>query len=233
MARILLVRHGQTNGFLTDGYTDLTPTGVAQARALGTWLRARGEVPTAVVVGPQPRHEQTWRHAAEAAGGWPDPVRDPGLDEHDGARAVLEGAQQGLLDPAQLQGAVEAFEASEGRRAALRLFRGAMERWVAGSLDVPGAEPWPVFRARVGAALDRLAARGVPGGTVLAFTSGGVVGAAVATVLGLPSEAGALDLSFEVANASLTELRVSGRRRGLHAFNLAAHLGDAVPWTAV
>ena len=39
--------------------------------------------------------------------------------------------------------------------------------------------------------------------------------------------------AFAVSNASLTEIRFSGRRRGLVRFNTVPHLWDGVPVTAV
>jgi hypothetical protein len=73
------------------------------------------------------------------------------------------------------------------------------------------------------------------GRTVVAVTSGGFVGAAVADVLsdgaGPLSDVVVEGLASAVENASVTEIRASGARRTLVRFNSVAHLGDDVPAT--
>lgn len=73
-----------------------------------------------------------------------------------------------------------------------------------------GGEAWPAFQARVGGAVDDLAARG---GSWLVFTHGGCVRAAIAHLTG----ADALTIAGP-SNASLTVLEIAPRRR-LRAFN--------------
>ena len=79
LSTLFLARHGQTRGFLTGSYTDLTDLGVEQARGLGSWVAGMGLRPDVVFVGPLDRHQQTHDHARAASGAdWPAPVR---LDE--------------------------------------------------------------------------------------------------------------------------------------------------------
>lgn len=228
MSVLYLVRHGQTRGFHVDGYTDLTPLGVRQAEALGAWWRERGPRPDRFVVGPRPRHVQT---ASGVAGpGWPAPEPCAGLDEHAGLdvlAAVLEGRAR--LDDASRDAILGALGAGD----VLRGFRRLLVGWATGAVHVEDAESWPAFRARVGATVKELLAE--RGRTVVAVTSGGFVGAAVADVLsdgaGPLSDVVVEGLASAVENASVTEIRASGARRTLVRFNSVAHLGDDVPAT--
>jgi broad specificity phosphatase PhoE len=230
LATLLLVRHGQTQGFLTGDYTDLTPHGQLQAAALGAWLGAQGTTPELVAVGPAPRHRQTYEAAREAGGwAWPPAVTTPLLDEHAGMAVVLHALGGGTL-PADL---FDVFARAHDRREQLRAFHVLMAAWVQGRFAPPDAEPWAAFRARVVEGLDQLCRDAGKGTTILAFTSGGFVGAAVASVLGVADEQVALDLAFAVLNTSVTEVRFSGSRRGLHVFNATPHLGGDVAVTAI
>lgn len=230
MSDLFLVRHGQTRGFLVDGYTDLTDVGVRQAQALGAWFEARGIVPTRVVVGPRPRHVQTLSGLVRP--GWPEAVPLDVLDEHAGMDAMKALLAAEADAPPGLREAVLAGLQTPDQRGVMASFRLLMGAWVEGRLQIPGVESWEAFRARVGRALDQLCA-GPSGQTVVAVTSGGVVGCAVADVLGVTSDLTAEALAFAVENTSVTSLRYSGPRRSLHRFNVVSHLGLDVPETAV
>lgn len=228
MSVLYLVRHGQTRGFHVDGYTDLTPLGVRQAGALGAWWRDRGPRPDRFVVGPRPRHAQT---AAGLAGpDWPAPEVRAGLDEHAGLdvlTAVLEGRAR--LDD-ELR---DAILGELGAGEVLRGFRRLLVGWATGRVHADGLETWPAFRARVASAVDDLLAE--RGRTVVAVTSGGFVGAAVAHVVAdgaVPlADAVVEGLASAVENTALTEIRGAGARRTLVRFNSVAHLGADVPAT--
>jgi broad specificity phosphatase PhoE len=108
-----------------------------------------------------------------------------------------------------------------------RAVAGAVRAWASGALQAPVPEDFAAFRARVTRGLARLCEAGAEeAASVVAFTSGGVIGVAVAQALGLGGEQ-AVELGLAVDNASITELRFSRRdptRLGLKRFNVAAHL---------
>jgi len=91
-----------------------------------------------------------------------------------------------------------------------------------GEVTHPEVEAWASFRARIHAFLRELLA-GPSGRTVLAFTSGGVIGVTMAAVLRAPDES-ALTLNWRVRNGSLTRLTYGGGRSSLDSFNETAHL---------
>jgi broad specificity phosphatase PhoE len=65
---------------------------------------------------------------------------------------------------------------------------------------------------------------------VVAFSSGGAIGCLVASIL-RADPAAALELGFNVNNASVSEVVWSGARRSLRSFNGLAHLADPATWT--
>ena len=88
------------------------------------------------------------------------------------------------------------------------------------TLVPPGGESWPLFQARVAAAVEELARRS---GTWLVFTHGGCVRAAVAHVTGARPEAIA-----GPANTSVTVVELAPRRR-LLTFNWSPEPGVPRP----
>ncbi len=209
MSVILLVRHGQASFGAAD-YDQLSPLGEQQSRVLGAALTARGVRPDLVLRGSMKRHRQT-AAAAVSGGGWGSDVHeDAGWDEFDHL-TTLSGAV--LLD--DVSG--ESYDERAVR------FEATIDRWASGQHDDEYHESFPVFRDRVGGALDRLLARLEPKQTAVVFTSGGPVSwvAASLTDGGLPAWA---RLSKVVVNSSVT--KVLAGRRGTHliSFNDHSHL---------
>jgi broad specificity phosphatase PhoE len=233
MGELVLVRHAQASFFGAD-YDALSPLGREQARALGRHWAAHGIGFDRVYVGPRRRHRETLElvAAAYAEGGLPFPAAESvaELDEHDGV-AVLKHA---LGRPDEERGAMETRDPGAGRREEVvreffRRYREVMRDWAAGSLHVPGVEPWAEFRARSLRALDATCAGS---GRAVAFTSGGLVSSAAGWLLGLDDER-VVELSAVLRNTALSEVRHSGRRRTLVSFNALPHLPDARSVTAV
>src|SRR3984957_18778990 len=91
----LFVRHGKASAFSSSAdYDQLSPPGVEQSEALGTWLADEAMRFDAVFVGPRKRHEQTYacvtRVLATRGMGIPERVLLPELDEHDGISLVFK-----------------------------------------------------------------------------------------------------------------------------------------------
>lgn len=231
MSTLYLARHGQTGGFLTGAYTDLTELGVQQARGLGAWFGAMDLRPDVVVVGPRERHQQTFEHARAASGmDWPEPLHMADLDEHHGFAVVAELMSGG--GGAVGQGLRDAVATGE-RGHILRAFRHMMHAWATGEVRAPEGEDWDAFCVRVARGLDSVCRVAQPGQTVVAFTSGGFVGVASALLLGLPGGAPAVDLAFCVDNSAFSEVRFHGARRTLHRFNSAPHARVDLPLTGI
>lgn len=188
MGAIFLIRHGQAS-FGSENYDALSDLGGEQARAAGEELRKRGGHLTHVVSGTLLRQKDTARHAGY------DPVTDSRWNEYDFTDVI---ANHG--DP----------EAGYGDKASFqRVLDKSIEQWIAASDDSPAQESWTHFTARVDAAFRDLVRAAGSGEKVAAFTSGGVIAAIAASVLG-DRDRIFVPLHRVSSNGSITKL-VSGR----------------------
>ena len=225
MSTLTLVRHGQATPFEAD--TDrLSPLGERQASRVGEVLAREGVTPTRVLHGPMVRQTRSAALAAESAGGWPAPQEDPRLAEYDGDGLIRTLAPLlGERDPAfarLTRDFQERRETPDRNRSFQLMLEHLTDSYLRGEVAHPQVEPWAAFRERVRAPLRELL-ESPPGSTVLAFTSGGVIGVAVASVLDAP-DASALKLNWRVKNASLTRFTFGAGRVSLDSFNEVGHL---------
>lgn len=233
MGELVLVRHGQAS-FFGASYDELSPLGLRQSAALGDhWARHHLEVAT-VYVGPRRRHHQTYERVSAAfrARGLPFPAAQElaELDEHHGLAVMKHalggsGASTAAINPLEES---EAAREQIVRRFFIRYVE-VMGEWASGALVVPDVETWAEFRARSLRALDIMC---TGAGTAVAFTSGGLVSSATGWLLGLDATR-VIDLSANLRNTALTEVRWSARRRSLVSFNGLPHLPDPKAVTAV
>lgn len=221
MSLLVLMRHGQAS-FGADAYDSLSELGHAQAWAAGAWLRERGVRPTALVHGPRQRHADTMRGLLDGAELTVDVRMMSGLDEFGEGEEVLAAA-------AQLFGRPMSGSQAPSRREQLLCYDEAVAAWVAGTVALPGRQPFTSFRQQVRRWLDDLTrdAERVSGCQVLAVTSAGVVSAAVCEVLGLPDRQWHPLLRM-IQNASFTEIVFSRGQFGLRSFNGVGHLPAAL-----
>jgi broad specificity phosphatase PhoE len=213
---LLLVRHGQAS-FGAEDYDVLSETGWEQGRLLGRWLAERGVKPTAVVQGGMRRHRETAEAMAGAAGWDVDVETDPGWDEFDHL-AVVAAYPRSDVPTGELD-----------RRAFQQVFERATERWTGGGFDEEYAEPWPAFRRRVGAALDRATAAAGPGGTVVVVSSGGPIAAAGATLVDPDADDAGFArmwgrLNAVLVNSSVSRVVVGSTGARLLSWNDHAHV---------
>lgn len=217
MSVLILARHGQAS-FLSDDYDKLSARGEEQARRLGAWLERSGVRPTAVHAGPRRRQRETARLALLALGAQTaiEPLDD--LDEHHAGELIAHHLPALAQASPSIAAHAAAFAATDTPTARARhaelLLRDAMALWVEGHPATAGVESFAAFRARAARALDALTAGDGRGRTVLAFTSGGTIGAIVAAVLEV-GDRHALELGFASENASCTEIAFSRGRRSL------------------
>ncbi len=100
MPRLILVRHGQSQWNLENRFTgwwdvDLTEKGVAEAKAAGELLKAKGMFPTLAFTSFQSRAILTLHYALESAGRlWIPEIKDWRLNErHYGGLTGLDKAE--------------------------------------------------------------------------------------------------------------------------------------------
>lgn len=193
---VYLARHGQASFGATD-YDVLSEIGHQQGKIVGDELRRRGFQPDQVCSGTLRRQRET---AVAADMGVPV-KEDERWNEYD--HLGLVRAAGAPATPREFQLALDA---------ALRL-------WI-------GSDSWHEFAGGVTDVLTQLLADLGSGGTALVFTSGGVIAAVCAELLGLSAD-GFVAVNRVAVNGGLTKL-VHGRSgTSLVSYNDHAHFEGA------
>lgn len=197
-ARLLLVRHGETEWHAENRYAGisdvaLTREGRLQARRLGDWAAAHDV--HALACSPLTRARETATPAARTLGLPLCVLQD--------LREVDFGWGEGRT----IQ------EMTDADPEAVAAFRADAER---GAL--PGSEPPAATAARVTGALRELAAAH-PGRTVLVVAHNTALRIALCALLGIPLGRYRLALP-RLENAAVTEIEVSGEQTALRSLNV-------------
>lgn len=195
MAVVLLVRHGQAS-FGADDYDVLSDVGHEQAGVVGTELARRGLRDPLLVCGTLRRQRGT----ADGLG-LGEPAVDGRWDEYD---------HLGLLERYPV--APPPDGSSRGVQVALDA---ALDAWVR-----DGAGSWGAFS---GGAADALAEVAGAGRDAVVVTSGGVVAAVAARLLGGGPET-VVALNRVSVNAGITKVVVGRSGASLVSYNDHAHL---------
>jgi broad specificity phosphatase PhoE len=215
MPSVLLIRHGQAS-FGATNYDVLSDLGERQAAAVHAEILRRGVVAARLVAGDLHRQQDTALPWTEREG---ELEIDARWNEYD------SGDVLGAHSPADasLERPVGASGEALGTREFQSLLDDALLAWIDAGAESNAREPWPAFQGRCRAALTTLVDGLGAGETALAFTSGGVISALAAQLLGLPDSA-MVAFNHVVVNAAITKV-VSGRRGlSLVSFNEHGHL---------
>lgn len=220
MGLILLVRHGQAS-FGAEDYDVLSELGERQARVVGARLRALPRVDR-ILHGAMRRQQRTAELIAEALHetGPGELTEDARWDEYD-HEALLSGALPTEEDRAAFGAEVAAAE--DPRRAFQAAFERATLRWTGGAHDTEYHEPFLLFLERVHAAMADLASSLGRDDCAVVATSGGVIAAVCARLLGLDGQAWA-NLNRVIVNTSVTKLVAGRSGLTLLSVNDHAHL---------
>ncbi len=215
---ILLARHGQASFGAAD-YDVLSETGTRQAIALAEHLAARGVRVDRLVSGSLRRQRDTAAPVAQRTG--VEVGVDPRWDEYAGDDILAHHGHSA----ARLE-----HPAGDAPAMTSRDFQQVLERalggWIEAGEASPAGETWPAFAARTRAALDELGASLASGQTALVITSGGVLGALCAGLIGAPPAA-FLALNRVMVNGALTKVVCGGGGTTLVSVNEHAHLERA------
>lgn len=206
MPAIILARHGQ-GSFGSDDYDVLSETGHEQAAAIAAHLAERGIRVDRLLSGALVRQRDTAAPIARATG--LDVEIDARFDEYDSDGIVAAYAQ--VAEPPQTN---KEFQ---------RILETALAAWVDAGDDVAAGESWPVFAARTRDAVCELAGSLTSGQTALVVTSGGVLGAVGAALLGAGDHA-FITINRSMINGGLTKLIVGAGGITLVSLNEHAHL---------
>ncbi len=223
MGQIYLVRHGQAS-FGSTNYDQLSELGFEQARLLGEWFANSHQKFSRIVTGSLNRHRQT---ADACIAVLPKAHRvdtdwhtDPDFDEYNHHEVMVRHHPE-FEDPE----AVKRFLAAgpTARRAFQEMFEAAMRRWMAGEHDADYVEPWPVFKTRCVAALQRLLEGADKSQNIIVFTSGGTIATICQHLLGLQDRQAA-EMNWSLVNCGVTKLLYRPGRVTLSYLNNYAHL---------
>ncbi len=200
MSVVYLVRHGQASFGQAD-YDVLSPVGERQARVVGEELAARGVRPADVLSGRLLRQRRTAEIAVAAAGLDVEVAEDVRWNEYDHIGLVADFVDPPPTDPREFQSALDK----------------ALLSWARGEpAAIAGA--FADFAAAGAAAM----AAAADGGTAVVFTSGGVVAALCAGLLGLGPD-GVVALNRVAVNAAITKVVIGRSGSTLVSFNEHGH----------
>lgn len=220
MSTLYLVRHGQAS-FGTANYDQLSATGREQVQLLAQYFAESGESIDGLYTGTLMRQRETAQIIAAALRTPPLEISvEPALDEYDGDLILQEFAKS--LSPEQLETAGWPGLRTDRRKFQLFLERAA-RAWVEAQIVAPELLPWGDFHGRIVTALGNIMRNEGRSKTLVISTSGGVIGTAVAHVLGLANHVG-IELNWAVHNASITRLIYSADKISLSMFNGLPHL---------
>ncbi|MFZ2807543.1 MAG: histidine phosphatase family protein [Desulfosalsimonadaceae bacterium] len=224
MSIIYLIRHAQAS-FGQPNYDRLSEVGHLQAAALADHLEQRGITFHAIYSGSQRRHEQTLAafqaHLSAAGHPCPPVTATEAFNEYD-SEAILK-----TLIPLMI-GKNPGFETQVNhmftdKRSFQKVYEKVMREWILSDRPVNGLTTWKTYSDRVISGLQAVMDQQGAGKNVAVFTSGGAISVCVQKALHL-SDAHALNLTWQIMNASLTRLKYSGSRIMLFGFNDAAYL---------
>ena len=221
MSEIYMIRHGQAS-FGQDNYDRLSALGIHQARILGDHFKDTGLQIDAAYCGTLQRQRSTAEEVLSLCGKNSQPlIIIDKLNEYDSAAIVSSQVPDMLNNNPDLQGDLEKMYTS--RESFKKIFEEAMFRWVSGQYDKPGVETWKGFVFGVLGAIKGIMKDHNRGSRILVFTSGGPVCAALKWVLGLSDE-GAIQLNWQIVNASYSRFMYNEQKITLAGFNSIAHL---------
>lgn len=227
MSVLYLVRHGQAG--TRENYDALSEMGRRQARLLGEYFAAHKIRFDAVYSGALSRQQATARETLPGA----ELIVDEGWNEFDLAQVYAEYAPHLSAEDdefrREFEEMQEALEVSAGAHDAPvhrrwnECDRKVVRAWVESRFDYSG-ESWPVFVARIHAALARVTARSGDGNAIV-FTSATPIGVCAARTLEI-DDGRAMWLAGVLMNASFSTLRVRLQEIRMFSFNQAPHLSD-------
>jgi broad specificity phosphatase PhoE len=212
---LLLVRHAQASFGAAD-YDVLSPTGLEQTQLLAAELAQRDLNLARIVAGTARRQRETAEPLALAAG--LEVELDERWNEYETEEVLVHHGQEAV----SLDGTGDAGEAITSREFQAVL-DGALDAWVASAGETGAAHSWPDFLDSRTAALAELAAGLGSGETGLAFTSGGVIAAIGAALLGNHADLFSR-LNRVLVNTGITKLAVGRAGTSLISFNEHAHI---------
>jgi broad specificity phosphatase PhoE len=223
MGDLYVVRHAQAS-FGKPDYDQLSELGFRQADLLADFLRQTGLQFEALYSGEMKRHVDTARallsrlEPVSAAAG----LRTrPEFNEFDMASVVNLQLPLLIRENPALGRDIDALFTDP--HALYRILNITLARWINNPEGVEGVETWPAFTQRVWRGLASITGEAGRGRTIALVTSGGPLAALLQKALNIP-DMSAIDLAWQIRNASVSTFKFSAGRFSLASFNSVAHL---------
>ncbi len=224
MSEIYLIRHGQAS-FGEENYDRMSALGVRQAQCLAKHLVRAGNSFDGVYCGEMERQQNTARefinHYSSKGLAVLAPVVSNAFNEYDSFTVWQALIPELLADDPAIAEDLDKIPADQN--AFQRIFAPLMSRWISGKYNAGGIPRWDDFTRRVKQGVEELAARHGADKRVVVFTSGGPISVAVQIALGL-SDKKALEISWQLLNASITRIKYNSHGMMLAGFNEVTHL---------
>lgn len=224
MSEIYFIRHGQAS-FGEENYDRLSPLGVRQAKCLAKHLAAIGKSFDGVYHGEMERQQNTARefinHYASKGLAVRAPVVSSAFNEYDSFTVWQALIPEMLADDPAI--AEDLAKIPADQKAFQRVFVPLMARWITGKYKADGIPRWEEFTRRVKQGVEALMVRHGANKRLVVFTSVGPIIVTVKTALGL-SDIKALEISWQLLNASITRIKYNSHGMMLAGFNEVTHL---------
>lgn len=243
MTTLLFARHGQAS-FGQENYDQLSDLGRRQAQLLGAQYASLPRKIDGMITGTLSRQRdsaqyflQGYKAGLEASiqtvcynlSDLAKPQVLAGLNEFNHEDIFIKSSPKFFFNDTAT---TEIYTSPEPMGRLAELFYESMQRWHSGDFDEEYLESWPVFNARVQQSLQQildLTQDFDAPKTLLIFTSGGVIAALTAALLGggKPDSQAALRLTPSLVNTGVTSISLKGGKPRLLAFNEHTHLLSA------
>ncbi|MCP4119052.1 MAG: histidine phosphatase family protein [Desulfobacteraceae bacterium] len=223
MGTLWFIRHGQAC-FGADEYDALSKTGYRQANALGRYFASAGIAFDAVYSGSMKRQTETARQAMAAASHG-EPMAGPIIlnefNEYD-FMAIIKSQLPAMVNekPGLAEKSKNIFKDDA---TFVELFSIIFQRWISGTHDIPGAETFEAYKARIQQGVTRVIRDNGSGGNTAVFTSGGVIGVLVQRALNLSIDI-TMETGWQICNASISRFRIKEKGLVMAGFNSITHL---------
>jgi broad specificity phosphatase PhoE len=223
MGDLYLIRHAQAS-FGKPDYDELSDLGLTQARLLADFFERTGRSFDALYCGEMKRHRDTAAALSQKPAlftGNPAPRLLSEFNEFDLATVVNRQLPLLLREKPSLEADLEKLFTDP--HILYQVLNLSLSRWINNPEGLEGVETWPAFTRRVREGLSRIIRESGKGKTVALVTSGGPLAALLQKALSLP-DLDAVDLAWQIRNASVSTFKFSEERLTLSSYNSVAYL---------